>query len=553
MKKLLLITSALIPALALAQPVPYSPGPGPTPSIPAGQAVGGVTVANLVCDGVTDNQTILQTALTAAAANNAKTVYIPPAALACMLASNVTVPGGVTVWATPGTVTLKAKAGNTSSPLLLAVSTASNITVYGLTLDGGGTSFASHNNAITVFTADHVIFDHVTIQNASGIGLIFSTSVTFSGIRDSVIANVGIGGSAQGVSFCCGTAANNHDNFASGNSFNTIGLDGLSISAQHNFVATDNRFVSAGSAFGAASLYAANNDALTIVGNSSTGASGNGIDTASNTDVVITGNTSKFSGSSGIAVGYSTNVVVVGNAANDNNKAAGGNDGGLFLSGVTTPLSNVTVAGNTFSDDQGSPTQPFGIYQQSGGTVTGVYVAKSNIGTGNTSAFFGGTIYTYSDPYQNLYTTGASVGNGSDLTEDLLQTFTVPANTLLANGDKLHVVAGGSFGATTDAKTVRVRFNGVGGTVLSAPLGSAGGQVAWSVDIWIVKTGASTFTLRSLGTVLNAATNGTQNSTGNLQNLATALAMVVTGQNVTNSVAGSVTCSYFQVDLVKAP
>ena len=177
-------------SLALAD-ITGGGGPG-FPGIPANGAVGGVTTANLVCDGATDNAAVLQAALTAAATKPANTVYIPPASTACMFASGVTVPDKVNLWASPGSVILKAKTGNVSSPVLLGFSsnpTGNNI--WGLTLDGGGTTFANTNNVVTAFNSNGVVLDHVTIQNTAGIGFLLSTTMTNSGMRDSILSNVG--------------------------------------------------------------------------------------------------------------------------------------------------------------------------------------------------------------------------------------------------------------------------------------------------------------------------------------------------------------------------
>lgn len=187
------LTALLFIAGAHAQPATSGAGlsvTGPV-GLPAGQTMGGVTTANLVCDGATDNAALLAALLTSAAASNG-TIYIPPAKLACMFASSVTVPDGVGIIAWPGSVVLKAKTGNVSSPLLLSFSGAViGNNIYGITEDGGGTGFANTNNVNTVFNSNNVIFDHVTIQNTAGIGALFSTTVTNSGVRDSIFSNVG--------------------------------------------------------------------------------------------------------------------------------------------------------------------------------------------------------------------------------------------------------------------------------------------------------------------------------------------------------------------------
>ena len=175
--------------------------------LPASQTGGGVTVANLVCDGTTDNAALLQADLNAAAAGNATTVYFPPQATPCGLASDVTVPDKVTLWAYPGSVTIKALTGNVSSPALLNFSgNPTGNLVFGLTFDEGGTSFANNNNVNTVFNSNNVIFDHVTVQNTAGIGVTFSTTDTNSGVRDSSFTNVGTSQRASFTGYISGTA-----------------------------------------------------------------------------------------------------------------------------------------------------------------------------------------------------------------------------------------------------------------------------------------------------------------------------------------------------------
>jgi len=150
----------------------------------------------------------------------------------------------------------------------------------------------------------------------------------------------------------------------------------------------------------------------------------------------------------------------------------------------------------------------------------------------------------------SLFATGVNVGNGADLTEDTLQSYTLPANRLANVGDMLRITAGGSFAGTTDSKNARVRF---GAAVLSAPGGSAASTVRWSVIANLVKTSASNQSYTTLGAVLNGpAASGMASGTATVIDTAPIL-ISVTGQNVTSAVAGSITCQFFSVEFIGAP
>ena len=149
-----------------------------------------------------------------------------------------------------------------------------------------------------------------------------------------------------------------------------------------------------------------------------------------------------------------------------------------------------------------------------------------------------------------LFATGMLVGSGADLTEDILQTYTLPGNTLFYTGDILHIVAGGNFAGTTDAKTARMRLGGVTGVILAAPVGNAASSTKWAMSAWVLKTGAGTQSFSALADVVNLQTDGTSAGTATLDDTA-AIQIVVTGQNATNSVAGSINAQYFHVRLVR--
>lgn len=156
-------------------------------------------------------------------------------------------------------------------------------------------------------------------------------------------------------------------------------------------------------------------------------------------------------------------------------------------------------------------------------------------------------------PVTALYVTGASVASTADINEDVLQTYTLPANTLANAGDRLRIYAGGSALGSTDNKNARLRIAaGAGGIMAAANLVTASGT-RWAIYTEIVKTGAGTQTANSLGHVANSTnSDGLSLVTATVPDNAP-IVIQVTGQNATNPTAGSVTCGYFSVELVRAP
>lgn len=388
------------------------------------------SVAGARCDGSSDDRAAINAALSAASTGNVKTVFFPPSATACMMASNVAVPAGVTLWAYPGTVTVKVKTGNVSSPLLFEIANVSNVAVSGLTLDGGGADFGSTNNVNTVFTASNIVFSHVTVQNTRGIGLVFSTSISKSGVRDSVFTNVGnhwkttalTADRIQAVAFCCGTIANNFGNFITGTLFNDIGLDAISAASQHDFLASSNRCLMGNgqgtqiwinpqpNAFGSC-IYIASSNQANMVNNVIDSAPGNGIDAAAIGERVIVGNFITGSGGDGIGVYNSGNAVIVGNLTKNNAQWPAASVNGSAGIKLADALGRITMAGNISYDDQVVKTQQYGIHGRSL-TFTTMSIDASNLFTGNGTADFGGDItgYTGTGVTITLGTTAATDG-----------------------------------------------------------------------------------------------------------------------------------------------
>ena len=154
-----------------------------------------------------------------------------------------------------------------------------------------------------------------------------------------------------------------------------------------------------------------------------------------------------------------------------------------------------------------------------------------------------------SGKYTRLFTSLSIIGNGADLTEDTLVSYTIPANTLVNVGDALHVVASGTFIGSTDAKTARIR---IGGLASGTPTTTVATSTTWRVELNVTHSALNVQQYEYFGAMSGGA--GTQQYSNAQSSLGegSALTLNVTGQNTTNSVAGSVTVRTVTVDLVRA-
>jgi hypothetical protein len=138
-----------------------------------------------------------------------------------------------------------------------------------------------------------------------------------------------------------------------------------------------------------------------------------------------------------------------------------------------------------------------------------------------------------------LNTPVAAVGNGADTTEDTLQTFSVPANTLRNVGDRIRIVAGGTMAASTDSRIARIRLGALIYAQVTATIAST---TTWRLECDVVKTANNAQMRTGVGLATSAGVT-TINGADTLTDTG-ALSLTVTGQNTTNSVASSVVCNY---------
>lgn len=359
------------------------------------------------CDGITDDSARLQAFIAAIAPGGALGTgagFIPGSATPCMIQTALTVPSGVSLYAIPGTVTLDAAAGDTSSPLVISV-IGSNVLIYGVTFDGNYNANTSYASPLAqVYQASNVTWDMDTFQNVNGIGLNVSggsEQVSNIVVQDDIFQHVGVrykasGSSAdqhQGVAFSSGTLAGNTANAVLDSRFSDIGLDAISASNQTNFLIHGNTCNSVGGPIMSATLATAacvylstgqQDTGVSVTGNSDYSASGNGYE-LNGIGVTASGNISIANGSAGYQLD-GTNIVVTGNVALNNDQLHGtskdtGEDSGFVVAGSS---SNIVIgSGNVASDTQTTPTQQFGLQIMSGVGAANVLVAPGNSFVGN--------------------------------------------------------------------------------------------------------------------------------------------------------------------------
>ena len=267
---------------------------------------------------------------------------------------------------------------------------------------------------------------------------------------------------------------------------------------------------------------------------------------------LITGNAcwdnNTFSGTpvvnAGIALGQagvnnSSGSMVVGNDCYD----SGVNRQNYGFRINNLGISNITLVSNRFNGYQGD-TYLF----SNAAYLNNVDYTPRILAADPTTALGAATKQYVDNRTRLLYETTTLVGNGADITVDVLQTFSVPANTLVSVGDRVNIRAAGTFIGSTDSKTVGMTWGG-GGNVFAIVASTASG-VSWRMNAVLMKTASG---VQSISVDGNTNSNITAAGTQSLTRADTAPIVInITGQNATNPTASSITCSYFTVDYVRA-
>lgn len=152
-------------------------------------------------------------------------------------------------------------------------------------------------------------------------------------------------------------------------------------------------------------------------------------------------------------------------------------------------------------------------------------------GTGTATARVGGVLY---ESVTTATTTGAS--------EEILASYTLPGGTLSVDGRGIRIMASATHAANTNAASMRIRFGGIGGTIVASQSSSAN-SATYLYEIVIRRTGAATQI--SSGVMWVSSTTGTFGAAPT-QTLASDVSIVVTG--ITATAAGDVIFNSLSVE-----
>ena len=128
-----------------------------------------------------------------------------------------------------------------------------------------------------------------------------------------------------------------------------------------------------------------------------------------------------------------------------------------------------------------------------------------------------------------ICTTYADATN-TNAAETVMATCTVPANTLTASGHALVFRTQGITAANVNVKNIKVRFGGIGGTIVAEFNGISASAAPWRLEGEIIRTGATT--QRSAGVGFASTSAFLLTSAAPTQTLSGAVDLVVTGLGV---------------------
>lgn len=362
-----------------------------------------------------DDSAILQAAVNAASSVDG-TVWLQPGTYG--VGETLKIPSNVTVTAASGTVTLQALPGvQTMLGIAGSVNNGTanpvkNVSISNITIDGNSLNVGNASPLVVSWIAQDVSFVNDIIENSRGIGALVSNSSScyFCGDTLNNIGNyASITGSlsdcAQGIAFCDSSTFSSQGNRVIGCSFGQIGLDAVSATQQTNFVVTQCAFSDLNTLQGwqdqpqgAAGVYLDDDTGSLLLGDTISGASGNGLDIA-NCDTVYVRDchvTSNYE--SGICAA-GVNILAVTNTTSNNNNVLNGHyphTAGLTITGGDSgAVSNVTISNDQFQNIGTDPTQYYGIQVDPGTCVTNLTTGDLSL-SGNTMAPSNSPLFGYS-------------------------------------------------------------------------------------------------------------------------------------------------------------
>lgn len=135
-------------------------------------------------------------------------------------------------------------------------------------------------------------------------------------------------------------------------------------------------------------------------------------------------------------------------------------------------------------------------------------------------------------PNGNIFTFFGAAGNGADTTEDILKSFSLPANSLDTTNRCIYIYAWGTYANNTNTKAAKLYF---GSTSIAA---ATGNNTSWALEMVIGKSAANAQRINSQN-ITGTTHGGTTTATGSETDTA-AITIKVTGQDSTSATANAI-------------
>jgi hypothetical protein len=311
---------------------------------------------------------------------------------------------------------------------------------------------------------------------------------------------------------------------------------------------------------------------LGIINSICTGATGRGLESDHAVRMRVIGGSYSRNGTAGVSICGGHDNLVSGVTMMDNGQwtnqayaqtpasVAGMFVGGGCSFGQPGDQANLNIVGVVASDDQATPTQNYGIQlSNSNSTLSGLQIGNTT-GSGNTVALIDANLGAGLPKYQQLFSYGSTtgIGNSADTNEDIMCTYTVPANTIANAGDHVHILASGTFASSTDVRSVRIRWNGIGGAVTALlQTNNSPNMVYWTLNTTIAVGDASHQGSTTGGTFGGLVSTDNPNSNPGSQSLyfastaAVSHEIDITGQDSSAATANAIVCKNLIVEVFR--
>ncbi len=143
-----------------------------------------------------------------------------------------------------------------------------------------------------------------------------------------------------------------------------------------------------------------------------------------------------------------------------------------------------------------------------------------------------------------LFGDGSATATGTGTSEQILKTYTLPANTVANVGDSIRVTCSGTTGATANNKTMKLYF---GASSITTPTAATNNK-GWQLSYIVTRSAAATQSFAATGIVDTTAVTPTV--VAGTDDFTTALTLKCTGTAGT-SAASDIVVNQFLVELIK--